>query len=77
MTAIAAEELSIVRGGATLIGGLSISLGPTGSVAIIGPNGAGKSTLIKTLAGIETPTGDACASPVVTWRRCRIAAARK
>jgi iron complex transport system ATP-binding protein len=56
MTAIAAEELSVTRGGATLINCLSVALGPTGSVAIIGPNGAGKSTLIKMLAGIEPPT---------------------
>jgi iron complex transport system ATP-binding protein len=56
MTAIAAEGLSVVRGEATLINGLSLSLGPTGSVAIIGPNGAGKSTLVKVLAGIELPT---------------------
>jgi len=56
MTAIAAEGLSCTRGGATLIDGLSVSLGPAGSVAIIGPNGAGKSTLIKLLAGIEVPT---------------------
>jgi iron complex transport system ATP-binding protein len=56
MTAIAAEELSVVRGDTTLIDGLALSLGPNGSVAIIGPNGAGKSTLVKMLAGIELPT---------------------
>jgi iron complex transport system ATP-binding protein len=56
MTAIAAEGLTVVRGEATLIDGVSLSLGPTGSVAIIGPNGAGKSTMVKMLAGIELPT---------------------
>jgi len=57
MTALSADNLSVQRGGATLLDGLSLSLGPTGSVAVIGPNGAGKSTLLKVLAGIESPTG--------------------
>jgi iron complex transport system ATP-binding protein len=56
MTAIAADSLVVKRGGAMLLDTLSLSLGPTGSVAVIGPNGAGKSTLLKILAGIERPT---------------------
>ena len=56
MTALVADKLVVKRGNATLLDGLSLSLGPTGSVAVIGPNGAGKSTLLKVLAGIETPT---------------------
>ena len=56
MTGIAANNLSVRRNGATLLDGLSLSLGPTGSVAIIGPNGAGKSTLLKVLTGIDKPT---------------------
>ena len=36
MTGIAANNLSVRRNGATLLDGLSLSLGPTGSVAIIG-----------------------------------------
>lgn len=56
MTALVAERLVVKRGNATLLDGLSLSLGPTGSVAVIGPNGAGKSTLLKVLAGIEAPT---------------------
>src|SRR5882757_2487079 len=56
MTAIAADKLVVRRNGAILLDGLSLSLGPTGSVAVIGPNGAGKSTLLKVLAGIEKPT---------------------
>ena len=39
-----------------MLDGLSLSLGPTGSVAIIGPNGAGKSTLLKVLTGIDKPS---------------------
>src|SRR5262245_1407383 len=56
MTSIAANELTLRRGGATLLAGISLALGPTGSVAVVGPNGAGKSMLLKTLAGIEAPT---------------------
>ena len=55
MTGISASNLVVRRNGATLLDGLSLSLGPTGSVAIVGPNGAGKSTLLKALSGIETP----------------------
>ena len=50
------QQPVVRRNGATLLDGLSLSLGPTGSVAIIGPNGAGKSTLLKMLAGIDKPT---------------------
>ena len=57
MTAIAVDRLLVKRNGATLIENLSLSLGPTGSVALIGPNGAGKSTLLKAMAGIDRPTG--------------------
>ena len=56
MTTIAADALVLKRGAATIIAGLTVALGPTGSVAVIGPNGAGKSMMLKMLAGIETPT---------------------
>ena len=56
MTTISAEGLVLRRGGATLLAGLALSLGPASSVAVIGPNGAGKSMLLKALAGIETAT---------------------
>jgi ABC-type cobalamin/Fe3+-siderophores transport system ATPase subunit len=56
MTRISAEDVTVARGGATLLAGASLALGPTGSVAVIGPNGAGKSTLLKGLAGLAAPT---------------------
>ena len=56
MTTISAEGLVLRRGGATLLAGVSLALGPGSSVAVIGPNGAGKSMLLKMLAGIEAPT---------------------
>jgi ABC-type cobalamin/Fe3+-siderophores transport system ATPase subunit len=57
MTGLAVDSLLVRRNGATLLDALSLSLGPTQSVAIIGPNGAGKSTLLKTMAGIAKPNG--------------------
>jgi len=56
MSSLAAESLVVRRDGATLIDGVSLALGPRGSVAVVGPNGAGKSTLLRTLAGVDTPT---------------------
>ena len=56
MTGLAAKNIVLRRGGAVLLADLSLSFGPTGSVAIVGPNGAGKSMLMKVLAGIEAPT---------------------
>jgi iron complex transport system ATP-binding protein len=59
MTRLAADDLVVRRGGASLLAGITLPLGPNGSVAVIGPNGAGKSTLLKVLAGIETPNAGA------------------
>jgi ABC-type cobalamin/Fe3+-siderophores transport system ATPase subunit len=56
MTVLSADGLFLRRGSATLLAGISLSLGPSGSVAVIGPNGAGKSMLLKVLAGILAPT---------------------
>ena len=56
MTALSADGLFLRRGGANVLAGISLSLGPTGSVAVVGPNGAGKSMLLKVLAGILAPT---------------------
>src|SRR5262249_38271293 len=56
MAVLPADDLFLGRGGASLLAGISVSLGPTGSVAVVGPNGAGKSMLLKVLAGILAPT---------------------
>jgi iron complex transport system ATP-binding protein len=56
VTLLSADGLFLRRGGASLLAGISLSLGPTGSVAVVGPNGAGKSMLLKVLAGILPPT---------------------
>ena len=71
MTGIVANSLVVKRNGATLLDRLSLSLGPTGSVAIIGPNGAGKSTLLKVLTGIDKPTAATGWPPARSRRRRR------
>lgn len=53
MSVLAADGVVVRRGAASLLRGLSLSLGPAGSVAVIGPNGAGKSTFLRVLAGLE------------------------
>jgi iron complex transport system ATP-binding protein len=57
MTTLSVTDLAVRRGGASLLSGIDLAFGPTGSVALIGPNGAGKTTLLKILAGLQIPTG--------------------
>ena len=56
MTAIAAANLQVTRGTATLIENLSVAFAGRGSVALIGPNGAGKSTLFHLISGHLAPS---------------------
>ena len=56
MTGIAANDLVVTRGHATLLREITLSFGASGSIALIGPNGAGKTTLLRVLAGLEPPS---------------------
>lgn len=49
------ENISIIRGGRTILDGISVDLEPARFTAVMGPNGAGKSSLRKTLSGEWTP----------------------
>ena len=53
---LAAENLSLTRGGKRVVEGLSAALTPGTITAIVGPNGAGKSSLLLGLAGLLEPT---------------------
>ncbi len=53
---LAAENLSLTRGGRLVLQQLSSSLNPGEITAICGPNGAGKSSLLMCLAGLLNPT---------------------
>jgi iron complex transport system ATP-binding protein len=52
---LAAENLTLLRGGRAVVEGLSTSLAPGQITAIVGPNGAGKSSLLLGLAGLLAP----------------------
>ncbi|WP_081095251.1 ABC transporter ATP-binding protein [Erythrobacter donghaensis] len=56
---LAAENLTLTRGGRTVVAGLTAALAPGRITAIVGPNGAGKSSLLLALAGLLEPSGGA------------------
>src|ERR1700731_1396829 len=45
------QDVAAGYGGASIVSGVSISVGPGEVVSIIGPNGTGKSTLLKAVTG--------------------------
>lgn len=56
---LAAQNLSLDRGGVRVVDGLSAALKPGAITAIVGPNGAGKSSLLLGLAGLLDPADGA------------------
>lgn len=50
------SDVSLVLDRATVLNGVSLTLGATGCTVIMGPNGAGKSLLLKVLHGLVTPS---------------------
>lgn len=52
---LAAENLTLMRGGQAVVSALSAVLEPGRITAILGPNGAGKSSLLLALAGLLAP----------------------
>src|SRR4051812_19004971 len=52
---IIARDLQKAHAAATILAGVSLTVGPGDVVGVVGPNGAGKSTLLKLLAGVEEP----------------------
>lgn len=55
MTTLAAENLTVRRGGRAILDDVSARFEGGGLVAVIGANGAGKSTLLAVLAGLLKP----------------------
>jgi len=52
------DDVAAGYGGAPIVSGVSIGVGPGEVVSVIGPNGAGKSTLLKAVTGrLEVMTG--------------------
>ena len=49
--ALIARQLTVTRGGNTVLAQVDVQLDPGHRVGVIGPNGIGKSTLLRALAG--------------------------
>ena len=55
MTLLAAENITVARGGRTILRDVSLQAHAGEFIAVLGPNGAGKSTLLSVLAGLLKP----------------------
>ena len=54
---VLAANLSVARGGVTVLSNLTFSVGAGQALVLRGPNGSGKTTLLRTLAGLQPPVG--------------------
>jgi iron complex transport system ATP-binding protein len=57
MARIELKDVTVERGGRTLIAGVDMALEPGRVTVLIGPNGAGKSTALKVASGVWRATG--------------------
>jgi iron complex transport system ATP-binding protein len=55
MTLLAAEKITLARGGRFILRDVSLQAHAGEFIAVLGPNGAGKSTLLSVLAGLLKP----------------------
>jgi iron complex transport system ATP-binding protein len=50
------EDVGVTIGGAAILDGVSLTVGPREHTAVLGPNGSGKTTLLRVLATYRYPT---------------------
>ena len=70
------RDVGMNYGAATVLRGVTFSLGAEGLTAIVGPNGAGKSTLLGILAGLRGGYSGECrysGTEVRAWKRREMA----
>ncbi|MBA3249415.1 MAG: ABC-F family ATP-binding cassette domain-containing protein [Geodermatophilaceae bacterium] len=53
--ALVARDVVVLRGGSSVLAGVSLGVQPGQRVAVVGPNGVGKTTLLRVLAGELQP----------------------
>ncbi|MEO8466747.1 MAG: ABC transporter ATP-binding protein [Gammaproteobacteria bacterium] len=66
--ALVTDAVEVRYGARCAVHATSLTLGPSGFIALVGPNGAGKSSLLKALAGLASHTG------TITWQGRALAA---
>jgi iron complex transport system ATP-binding protein len=79
MTMLTAENISVTRGGKTILCDVSLQAHAGEFIAVLGPNGAGKSTLLSVLAGLAKPQAGRVlldAHPLTTLSHARLARLR-
>ncbi|MCX7644785.1 MAG: ABC transporter ATP-binding protein [Rhodobacteraceae bacterium] len=74
MTLLSVERLTVRRRGATVLEGVSLTVGPGEVVGLIGPNGAGKTTLMRAALGLIPAEGRASLAALPARARARAAA---
>jgi ABC-2 type transport system ATP-binding protein len=55
--AVSVNGLRVVRGGAVVLGGLSLHISAGRVTGLLGPSGSGKSTLIRSIVGVQRVAG--------------------
>ena len=55
--AVVCDELSVVRGGVTVLPGLSAQVASGRITGLLGPSGSGKTTLIRSIVGVQQVAG--------------------